>query len=212
MKSKSMFYARNKSIRIILSILFFFVSFTAFSQSGEKWSVGCNTVSGNAALGTINNFPLIIKTNNTQKAVFTPFGYFGLGITAPTCMLDVAGDGKIGNFNVVSNLVVGNILTVKKIVSPTGTVDFDANNITTTTGISGASLNITGTITANNINAGAYTNPAFAGSDNGIVTFNNDGCFQKLNFNNNPNTYLRGDGSFGTVSGGNIYGDTIYAK
>ncbi|MBI5218000.1 MAG: hypothetical protein HY958_03615 [Bacteroidia bacterium] len=123
----------------------------AFSQSGEKWATGCNIVSGNSALGTINNFPLIIKTNNTQKAVFTPFGWFGLGITAPTCMFDVAGDGKIVNFNVLTNLTVGNLLTVKKLTSPTGTVDFDGNNITTSAGINGASLTISGTGTLNRV-------------------------------------------------------------
>ncbi|MBI5218093.1 MAG: hypothetical protein HY958_04105, partial [Bacteroidia bacterium] len=199
------------AVSAILLITIF--SMTSFSQSGEKWATGCNIVSGNSALGTINNFPLIIKTNNTQQAVFTPFGWFGLGITAPTCILDVNGDGRIINFNIISNLTVGNLLTVKKIVSQTGTVDFDANNITTTAGISGGILNISGTITANTINVSAYTNPAFAGSGNGLVTFNNDGSFQKLNFNNDANTVLYGNGTFGSLpaNGWTINGNDMYS-
>src|SRR3989339_589479 len=125
MKSERMFYARNKSIRIILSLLFFFICFSVFPQSGEKFATNGN------------------------------------------------------------NLSHGNLLTVKKITSPSGTVDFGDNHLTTT-----------GTITANNINVTNYSNPSFSGSGSGIITYDNNGVFQKLSFNNDANTVLLGNGTF----------------
>lgn len=39
----------------------------AMAQDGPKWSTGLNSASGTDALGTSNNFPLIIKTNGVER-------------------------------------------------------------------------------------------------------------------------------------------------
>jgi len=39
----------------------------AFAQGGQKWATGLNSGSGNDALGTSNNFPVVIKTNGAER-------------------------------------------------------------------------------------------------------------------------------------------------
>ncbi|HBX51183.1 MAG: hypothetical protein A2275_09100 [Bacteroidetes bacterium RIFOXYA12_FULL_35_11] len=214
---------------------------SAFSQSGDKWATGGNNLSSGDFLGSKNNQPLVLKTNNTQRAVFTATGWFGLGLAAPSCMFDVEGDGRINNFNILANITVGNSLSVAKIFSPTGTVNFDGSNIITTAGIKGASLNISGTGTLNSLHigqnatilgqisvpaivspsgildfinnniqttgtissgsliTGAISNTNFAGMGNGIVTFNETGVFQALEYNGDAGTVLYGNGTFGSL-------------
>ena len=62
-----------------------------FSQSGQKFATGLNSLSGTDALGTSNLFPLIIKTNGTEWLRITETGKVGIGKTNPSELLDVNG-------------------------------------------------------------------------------------------------------------------------
>ena len=122
----------NRLKKGVFTLLILLSGLTLFSQGGQKFSDAGNILSTSSFIGSTNAMPFVIKTSNTQKAVITTTGWFGLGVIAPTCMFDVFGDGKINNFNVLNNQTIGGILNVPKIFSPTGTVDFDGNKITTT--------------------------------------------------------------------------------
>lgn len=52
-----------------------FASVTAIAQSGQKWSVSGNDISGGEFIGTTNNAPLILKTNNTTTLKLDPNGH-----------------------------------------------------------------------------------------------------------------------------------------
>jgi hypothetical protein len=49
---------------------------------------------------------------------------------------------------------------------------------------------------------GTYTFHALSGSGNGLFMVNSAGNVSRLNFDGNPNNYLRGDGNFGPVTSG----------
>lgn len=61
---------KNK-ILFVLSI----ISFESWAQ-GPKWSESGNTVSATSFFGTINNFPLVFKVNNTEYLSISPTGTF----------------------------------------------------------------------------------------------------------------------------------------
>ncbi|MBI5218705.1 MAG: hypothetical protein HY958_07240, partial [Bacteroidia bacterium] len=133
-------------------------------------------------------------------------------IVSPTGTVDFDGNKIKTHKSVTAKRI---ILTgdSNNISSPNETINFSDNHISTIGTINGGSLNITGTITANNINVSAYSNPVFAGSGNGIVTFDNNGSFQKLSFNNDANTILLGNGTFGALpaNGWTINGNDMYS-
>jgi hypothetical protein len=81
----------------ILTIMLLF-SLNAFSQSGQKWSTGLNTVSNGDALGTSNNAALIFKVNNTERMRLTPGGYLGICTNNPLATLDVKGNIRSESF------------------------------------------------------------------------------------------------------------------
>ena len=64
----------------------------AVAQSGQKFSTGLNSLSGSEALGSSNNFPLIIKTNGTEWMRITETGNVGVGTTVPQGKLEVRGN------------------------------------------------------------------------------------------------------------------------
>ncbi|GIV26620.1 MAG: hypothetical protein KatS3mg027_0434 [Bacteroidia bacterium] len=83
-----------------------------FSQSQQWWRTNGNTPNSTDFLGTSNNSPLIIKTNNTERLRIDANGRIGIGIANPQYVLDVNGRVKL-RFNVycdsllqASNLVV----------------------------------------------------------------------------------------------------------
>ncbi|TAF73798.1 MAG: hypothetical protein EAZ53_11230 [Bacteroidetes bacterium] len=56
------------------------------------WSLQGNTVASTQFFGSVNNEALKIVTNNTEKLRITPDGNVGIGTTAPTQKLSVAGN------------------------------------------------------------------------------------------------------------------------
>jgi hypothetical protein len=53
--------------KIILTSFAILSCITAFSQSGQKWASGGNSLSTGEFFGSTNNFPLVFKVNNIQK-------------------------------------------------------------------------------------------------------------------------------------------------
>lgn len=116
----------------------------AFPQSGQKFASGGNNLGNGEFLGTLNAYPLVFKINNVQRMTLTTSGFLGIGTGTPVVMLDVAGDGRVNNFNVQVNQTIGGSLSVKNIFSPLGIVDFGGSQIKTTSEITGKSILLTG--------------------------------------------------------------------
>jgi len=66
-----------------------------FSQSQNWWRTNGNTPQSTDYLGTSNNSPLIIKTNNVERMRIAPNGFIGIGTTNPQYVLDVNGRTKL---------------------------------------------------------------------------------------------------------------------
>lgn len=75
---------------------------TAFSQAGQKWSTSGNTNSTGDFIGSSNNEPLIFKTNNSTRGLFTSTGDFRLvnlkGTAPGVRLLKTDLDGSISSF------------------------------------------------------------------------------------------------------------------
>jgi len=65
-----------------------------FSQSQNWWRVIGNTPASGDFLGTTNNAPLIIKTNNQERFRIDASGKVGIGISNPQYLLDVNGRAR----------------------------------------------------------------------------------------------------------------------
>jgi hypothetical protein len=61
-------------------------------------------------LGTRDNQPLVIRTNNTEKLRVTSTGSVGIGTNAPTAKVDVIGNTKTTNFQMTSGATNGFVL------------------------------------------------------------------------------------------------------
>jgi hypothetical protein len=92
-----------------------------FSQSQNWWRTNGNTPQSTDFLGTSNNSPLIIKTNNLERLRIAPNGFIGISNANPQYPLDVNGRTKL-RFNVYcdsllysSNLVVNNSIQTSTI-------------------------------------------------------------------------------------------------
>ncbi|MFN9302577.1 MAG: hypothetical protein ACK6DA_07365 [Candidatus Kapaibacterium sp.] len=67
-------------------------------NQGTEWLLNGNTnTNANSWLGTANNFPLIIRTNNTEKMRVLTTGNVGIGIQNPSHRLSVAKEIFISN-------------------------------------------------------------------------------------------------------------------
>lgn len=80
-----------KKIIIILIL----ITTTVNAQTTTWWGVNGITANSNHWFGTKNNYALIFKTNNTQKATILANGNFGVGTPNPTEKLEIAGKIKI---------------------------------------------------------------------------------------------------------------------
>jgi len=59
------------------------------SGGGLFWSLTGNSITGTEFLGTTNNQPLVIRTNNTERMRITATGNVGIGTATPTTALHV---------------------------------------------------------------------------------------------------------------------------
>ncbi|GAB4450514.1 MAG: hypothetical protein OHK0036_09320 [Bacteroidia bacterium] len=66
-----------------------------FSQSQNWWRTNGNTPQSTDYLGTSNNSPLIIKTNNIERLRIAPNGFVGIANSNPQYVLDVGGRAKL---------------------------------------------------------------------------------------------------------------------
>jgi hypothetical protein len=81
-----------KNKKQVLIHLFLGLNLISYSQvSPTQWRTNGNAATSNSALGTTNNFPLKIKTNNQERIRITGAGNVGIGTVLPTAKLHVSG-------------------------------------------------------------------------------------------------------------------------
>jgi hypothetical protein len=66
--------------------------------AATAWALTGNSITGTEFLGTTNNQPLVIRTNNTERVRITATGNVGIGTAAPTERLQVS-DGNVAITN-----------------------------------------------------------------------------------------------------------------
>lgn len=86
-----------KMITKVMLLLLAATTHIVVAQTPAPWTLNGNSNAGSGnRLGTTNNFPLNIITNNTQKAVILPNGNFGLGTTSPVSLFHIDGSSNTG--------------------------------------------------------------------------------------------------------------------
>lgn len=70
------------------------MSHSALAQNPAFWSRSGNSASANDFIGTLNNQPLIFKTNGIEGFRLMPNGNIGIGVTNPYLTLEVNGSIK----------------------------------------------------------------------------------------------------------------------
>lgn len=82
------------------------------SQQGVFWTMkGNNSVASNNFLGSINNAPVILKTNNMERLRVAENGWVGIGTSSPRASLEVKGQ------MIIDSLSLGNASTDKILVA-----------------------------------------------------------------------------------------------
>jgi len=89
------FYPPPRKRLIIAALGTIFSVSMMFSQSQNWWRTNGNTPQSTDYLGTSNNSPLIIKTNNVERLRIAPNGFIGINTTNPQYVLDVNGRTKL---------------------------------------------------------------------------------------------------------------------
>ncbi|MEO6536949.1 MAG: hypothetical protein ABIT47_04605, partial [Candidatus Paceibacterota bacterium] len=85
------------------------VSSTSLALDSTYFKQGGNSFGSTATIGTRDNNPLNIITNNAVAGTFLASGFLGLGTTSPTERLSVAGNAVIsGSLKAASLLTTGN--------------------------------------------------------------------------------------------------------
>lgn len=76
------------------------------AQGGQKWSVNGNNVSGGDAIGTNNNFPLILKADGVERMWINTNGMIGVGTSSPTANFHVDGTFRFNDGTAQSGYVL----------------------------------------------------------------------------------------------------------
>lgn len=129
---------------IITSALLIFTSALSYSQTGQKWSANGNAASNGDFIGTTNNEPLILKSNNIVGLRLKPNGQLiikslDLNSSAPSGLVVTNGQGEISrlDFNTNSNQVLfsngswGNlpVIPAQNWVETNGTLSYTHGNV-----------------------------------------------------------------------------------
>ena len=135
------------------------------SPSDWAWALTGNSISGSEFLGTTNNQPLVVRTNNVERLRVTSGGNVGIGTSSPTQTLEVVGTAAIsGNTSVGSNLSVTGSATVGSglTVSSGGASITGNSTVNGTLGVSGdasvgGNLTVAGNTTLGDVAADQVT-------------------------------------------------------
>lgn len=98
------------------------VNYRIINVENNQWKLGGNSGSNSYWFGTNNNFPLIFRTNNTERGRFSNGGLFGLGTASPAYLLDVDARALGGNPLRLQGLQVGTASTDSLLVLSNGVV------------------------------------------------------------------------------------------
>lgn len=119
---------------IITLALLIFASALSYAQSGQKWSANGNIASSGDFIGTTNNEPLILKSNNIVGLRLKPNGQLiikslDLNSSAPSGLVLTNGQGEISrlNFNTATNQYLSSNGTWQTV--PNGIWQNSANNL-----------------------------------------------------------------------------------
>lgn len=130
--------------KTIKSTFFIFISVLSYAQSGQKWSTNGNITSSGDFIGTTNNDPLILKSNNIEGLRLKPNGNLiikslDLNASAPSGLVLTNGQGVISrlDFNINSNQVLfsngswGNlpIIPAQNWIETNGTLSYTHGNV-----------------------------------------------------------------------------------
>ncbi|MFA4853369.1 MAG: hypothetical protein WC599_12700, partial [Bacteroidales bacterium] len=215
----------------VTALFLSFSAITAYSQSGEKWSFGGNSPSGNAAFGTNNWFPIVFKSNNTPYMWLTPTGNLGLGLNNPAYKFDVNGRAHIsGSIFADSSMTLQNLFAVQKVTADALqvnnlavfgnkiTIDGANSSISSSSGLlnfGSNNLQTSGNITGNIFTGNAVKISGLGGDGTRLITADNTGNLAPFSFSGNSNEVLYGNGQWGALpaapqtywqqNGNNIY-------
>lgn len=92
------------------------------SQSQQWWRTNGNTPQTTDYLGTSNNSPLIIKTNNIERIRIAPNGFVGIANSNPQYVLDVSGRAKL-RYNVYCDSLLQTSYLIANYSIQTSTID-----------------------------------------------------------------------------------------
>ncbi len=92
------------------------------SQSQNWWRTNGNTPQNTDYLGTSNNSPLIIKTNNIERLRIAPNGFVGIANSNPQYVLDVSGRAKL-RYNVYCDSLLQTSYLIANYSIQTSTID-----------------------------------------------------------------------------------------
>ncbi|GIV28647.1 MAG: hypothetical protein KatS3mg027_2461 [Bacteroidia bacterium] len=151
-----------------------------FSQSQNWWRTNGNTPQTTDFLGTSNNSPLIIKTNNVERLRIAPNGFIGINTTNPQYVLDVNGRTKL-RYNVycdsllqASHLIVNYSIQTSTIDAHVYLLNGQPAVFSQWTGISPNAIAFNGDVYVNTLNAQSGISIGNFRFKNGATAFQRD--------------------------------------